>query len=175
MMPANSPFQILSPAIDPIMVSAKRQIAKYSCGPNFSATLASCGAIKIKATIEITVPRKEYKIPTPNAFPACPCSAIGAPSNVVATEDGVPGILRRIAEIKPPDVPPTYSAISIAIPFNAPIPYVMGRQSATAMVDVNPGIEPKMMPIITPSAHRRIVNGLILDSRPAIATLLDIL
>ena len=100
---------------------------------------------------------------------------IGAPSNVVATEDGVPGILRRIAEIKPPDVPPTYSAISIAIPFNAPIPYVMGRQSATAMVDVNPGIEPKMMPIITPSAHRRIVNGLILDNRPAIATLLDIL
>ena len=39
-------------------------------------------------------------------------AAIGAPSKVVASEEGVPGILSRIAEINPPEIPPMYSAIS---------------------------------------------------------------
>ena len=61
-------------------------------------------------------------MPTPNALPASPRSAIGAPSKVVATEEGVPGIFSRMAEIRPPEVPPTYSPISIPIPFTGDMP-----------------------------------------------------
>jgi hypothetical protein len=53
-----------------------------------------------------TVPRKLNRMPVPSALPAWPRSAMGAPSKRVATDEGVPGILIRIAEIKPPEIPP---------------------------------------------------------------------
>jgi len=46
-------------------------------------------------------------MPMPKALPPSPFSAIGPPSKVVATEEGVPGIFNKIAEIRTPEVPPT--------------------------------------------------------------------
>ena len=90
--------------------------AQYSKGPNAIATFASIGAISIIRSNPKMVPRNEKKMPTPSAFGASPLSAIGRPSKQVATEAGVPGIFRRIAEISPPLVPPIYRPIRSAIP-----------------------------------------------------------
>ena len=47
---------------------------------------------------------------------------MGEPSKVVATEEGVPGIFSRMAEIRPPEVPPTYSPISMPMPSTGDMP-----------------------------------------------------
>ena len=62
------------------------------------------------------VPKKENTTPVPNALPASPLSAMGFPSKQVATEEGVPGMLSRMAEIRPPEMPPMYRAMSMEIP-----------------------------------------------------------
>jgi len=80
------------------------------------ANEANTGDIKIRATIPINVPTNENKMPTPKALSACPLSASGLPSKQVATEEGVPGILSKIAEIKPPDIPPIYKPIIVPMP-----------------------------------------------------------
>ncbi len=105
-----------------ISVSEKIAIAKYSCGPKDSATFASEGAMNINAAIDRIVPMKEKTMAMPSAFAPSPFSIIGPPSKVVAIDDGVPGILRRMAAIKPPDVAPTNSATSSDIPAAGLIP-----------------------------------------------------
>ena len=50
------------------------------------------------------------------ANPGFPERTIGKPSNVVATEEGVPGIPVSIPDIKPPDKPPTNTPIIVAKP-----------------------------------------------------------
>ena len=47
-----------------------------------------------------------------SAVRASPCFDIGYPSKVVMMEDGVPGMRKRVAEIRPPDTDPTYIATS---------------------------------------------------------------
>ena len=85
-----------------------------------------------------------------SALPASPRAAIGCPSKQVATDAGVPGILSRIAEIRPPDVPPIYRASSSEMPSIGDMPKVTGRNRATPMVTVRPGMAPTMMPTIVP-------------------------
>jgi len=67
---------------------------------------ARAGEMKIIAPMLRRVPMKEQNMPTPRALPAWPFRAMGRPSKQVAMEEGVPGMLRRIAETSPPEVPP---------------------------------------------------------------------
>ena len=55
----------------------------------------------------------------PRALPASPLLAMGLPSKQVATEEGVPGMFSRMAEIRPPEMPPMYRAISMEMPSEA--------------------------------------------------------
>ena len=57
------------------------------------------------------VPRKLKTTPTPSAFAACPFRTRGCPSKQVATEEGVPGMRRRIAEMRPPEIAPMNRAM----------------------------------------------------------------
>ena len=66
--PANRPLTIEPADSVAISVSENTAIAKYSCGPKLSATLASCGAMNINATMLKMVPRNENTIPTPSAL-----------------------------------------------------------------------------------------------------------
>jgi hypothetical protein len=101
----------------------------------------------------------EKMIPVLRALYACPFSAIGCPSKVVAIDAGVPGILSKIAEISPPETEPTYKAIRIDIPSTADRPYVTGKNSAIAMTEVSPGTAPKIIPTPTPTINSRIILG----------------
>ena len=62
--------------------------------------------------VEKILPPKLATTPTPSALTPCPFCVIGHPSKQVATDDGVPGIPVRIAEINPPEMPPIYSEVS---------------------------------------------------------------
>ena len=109
----------------------------------FIATLANIGDIVTNINNPKIVPIKENTTPTPKAFPACPFAAKGVPSNVVAIEDGVPGIFNKIAATNPPEIPPTYKAINVDIPCIGVIVYVTGKNIIIAIVAVSPGTAPK--------------------------------
>ena len=94
------------PARLAISVRAKIETEKYSAGPNFRAKFAITGETNTSTRMPKMVPRKENTVPTPSALYACPFFAIGLPSKQVATEAGVPGMLMRIAAIRPPDTAP---------------------------------------------------------------------
>lgn len=64
------------------------------------------GAQKVRMMKENTEPRKEKTMPKPRARIPSPFFAMGYPSKVVAMEEAVPGIFSRIAEIRPPEIPP---------------------------------------------------------------------
>ena len=104
--PARRPRIMLPEERIATIVRAKKQIPKFSAGVNFSATSASSGAQKVRMRKEKMEPIAENTIPTPRAFIASPFFAIGCPSKQVAMEDAVPGIFSRIAEIRPPEIPP---------------------------------------------------------------------
>ena len=63
-------------------------------------------------TVEKMVPRKLNTTPAPRALAAWPLATMGWPSKQVATEDGVPGMRSRMAEIRPPEIAPMNRAIS---------------------------------------------------------------
>ncbi|MNP32970.1 hypothetical protein D3C76_1261780 [compost metagenome] len=104
-----------------INVSEKIAMEKYSCGPKLRASSARIGAMNISAAILKIVPRNENTTPIPRALTPWPCFISGQPSNVVAMEAGVPGMLSNIADISPPEVAPTNSATSSARPVPGPI------------------------------------------------------
>ena len=64
--------------------------------------IASGGAATMRTTVEITVPKNEAQMPSDSARPGWPARAMGKASKVVATEDGVPGMPRSAAEMRPP-------------------------------------------------------------------------
>jgi len=51
-------------------------------------------------------------MPIFSALSDSPRRAIGWPSKVVQMEEGVPGMLMRMADTSPPEMPPTYSPSS---------------------------------------------------------------
>ena len=75
------------------------------------ANLAISGARNMSSTVEKMVPRKLNTTPTPSALAAWPLATSGWPSKQVATEEGVPGMRSRMAEIRPPEIAPMNSAI----------------------------------------------------------------
>ncbi|MNG09365.1 hypothetical protein D3C84_927840 [compost metagenome] len=119
--PANKP--LTSEPVDSVAINVSEKIAmeKYSCGPKLRASSARIGAMNISAAILKIVPRNENTTPIPRALTPWPCFISGQPSNVVAMEAGVPGMLSNIADISPPEVAPTNSATSSARPVPGPI------------------------------------------------------
>src|SRR5699024_5501953 len=95
---------------------------KFSQGPKASAHCDRKGAATIKIIPEMIVPIKDDHNPKDRALPGSPFFAIGYPSNVVATAEGVPGIPKRQAVIKPPEFPPTCTPIKRETPFIGSIP-----------------------------------------------------
>ena len=102
-------------------------------------------------------PLKDDHTPIPRARPGSPLLAMGKPSKVVATDDGVPGIPVIIPAINPPDNPPTSTLTIVAKPCDAGIPNVNGRVRTTAIAMVNPGIAPAIKPPATPIIIRTSV------------------
>ena len=113
--PAMMPLTMLPLDSVAIMVREKMAMEKNSKGPKLIATRAIWGAINISMTVENIVPRKLNTTPKPSALAACPFLAIGWPSKQVATEEGVPGMCSRMAEIRPPEIAPINKAISSVI------------------------------------------------------------
>ena len=97
-------------------------------------------------------PQKDDHTPIPSAKPGSPFLAMGKPSKVVATDDGVPGMPVNIPAIRPPDRPPTRTLTMVASPKCADIPKVNVKVSTTAMAMVKPGIAPAINPAATPTA-----------------------
>ncbi len=60
-------------------------------------------------------------------------------------------MLSRIAEMSPPEIPPIYTATSTFIPSDELMENVSGRNNATAIDALRPGIDPKMIPTATPA------------------------
>ena len=79
-----------------------------------------------------------------------PFFAKGYPSNVVATADGVPGVLIKIADHDPPKIAPVYIAPSTISPDEGSNANVKGTRMATAIVAESPGKAPIMIPARTP-------------------------
>ena len=86
--------------------------------------------------------------------------AIGCPSNVVITADGVPGMRSSVADTMPPDTAPTYIPIIITRASVASIPNVSGIVSEISMPPPNPGIAPTTMPADTPRSSHNPVGRL---------------
>jgi hypothetical protein len=53
-----------------------------------------------------SAPTKDEVKAAVSASPALPCCAMGCPSNVVATDHGSPGMLKRMDVIAPPNSAP---------------------------------------------------------------------
>ena len=82
-------------------------MAKYSHAPNIRDTLANIGAMTTRHTALIVPPIREENTPIVRASFARPAFAMGEPSKQVTREAGEPGIFSRMAEISPPEIPPT--------------------------------------------------------------------
>src|SRR5665648_729583 len=167
-IPANKPnvHEIKPFKVDELMTLAmvlnpKTETAKYSCGPNLSANRLSKGAVVLRKIKPIVPPIKEEIRAVPIAFAANPFLAKGRPSNVVAIEEGVPGIPNSIAEYKPPEIAPTYIAHKIA---NARLPTIVkvrGVISAIAIVAFKPGIAPMTAPRPPPTSIKNRVTWML--------------
>ena len=79
----------------------------FSTAENLMAQAASTGVNRASTTREIMPPMKEEVMPIFRARSPCPFRAIGCPSKVVHTDEGVPGMLMRMAGTRPPEMPPT--------------------------------------------------------------------
>ena len=99
------------------MVREKMAMEKNSKFPKLMAARAICGAMNIRRSVEKMVPRKLNTTPTPSALAAWPFLTSGCPSKQVATLEGVPGMRKRIAEIRPPEMAPMNRAISSVMAF----------------------------------------------------------
>lgn len=75
--PESMPFRSDCVETLAMIVSPNTISAKYSTGPNLSAIFASCGAMKIRHSVEMMPPMVEAIAATPSALPALPCCAMG--------------------------------------------------------------------------------------------------
>ncbi len=80
--------------------------ANISGGPNFKAISAKGSANKVNSTEARIAPMKETEKPVAMARPALPCLASGRPSNMVATDQGLPGTPNRMDVMRPPYMAP---------------------------------------------------------------------
>ena len=107
--PIQAPIKdfILSPSAN-VEIKVRPKIAnqKYSVGPNFNETLANGGANNAKHITPTNPPINDDIQLIDIAKSPFPFLAIGYPSNVVATAEGVPGVLINIADQEPPKIAP---------------------------------------------------------------------
>ena len=87
--------------------NASTNSAKNSHGPKRSAIAASGPVVATRNTAPSSPPKIEAQMPSQSARPGSPFFAIGKPSNVVATAEGLPGMPSRHEVIRPPVSPPT--------------------------------------------------------------------
>lgn len=69
---------------------------------------------------------------------------------MVATAEGVPGVLIKIADHDPPKIAPVYIAPRTISPEDGSNANVKGTRIATAIVAESPGKAPMMIPARTP-------------------------
>jgi len=84
-------------------------------------------------------------------------------------------MLSKVAEISPPETPPTYIPVSRVKPLIADIPKVNGIANATPIAAVKPGIEPKTIPPKTPNRSNKKVRGWKVLVSPSVKTLIKAL
>ena len=156
MTPAMPPLSRESPERLAMMVSAKTISEKYSHGPNHKPISASGGANDMSSTAPTRPPKNDDQTPTPRARPGWPRRAMGKPSKVVATEEGVPGMPNKVPEMRPPEKPPTKTPSMVESPSMGLMPKVKGSVSTIAMVMVKPGIAPATMPASVPTVMSAI-------------------
>ena len=96
----------LSPSTAVTVVSARTISAKYSAGPNSSASLTSCGATKLKASVAMVPATNEPIAAVASACAPRPLRAIMLPSMAVTIEPDSPGVLSRIEVVEPPYMAP---------------------------------------------------------------------
>ena len=100
--PETMPFPMLSGVITAMVESPKRHSQKLSGPPNWSANRAKDPARHSRNTVPTMPPKAEDKSDVYSPISASPFWHSGQPSNVVATEEGVPGVQMRMAEFAPP-------------------------------------------------------------------------
>ncbi len=99
-------FAALPPLIPTKAQKVSRYTEKNSGGPNCRAKPATTGERNVIMITAISAPINEEVNAAVSALPARPCCASGWPSKVVATDQGSPGILKRIDVIAPPKSAP---------------------------------------------------------------------
>src|SRR4029079_17489865 len=85
---------------------ARKNTANFSAGPNCSANFATSGATSVIMITANSAPTNDDVNAAVSASPACPFCAIGWPSNVVATDQGSPGMLNSTDVMAPPNSAP---------------------------------------------------------------------
>src|SRR5262245_9367274 len=80
--------------------------AKNSAGPKRKANLATRGARKVMTMTANSAPTNEEVNAAVKASSALPLCAMGWPSNVVATDQGSPGQLKRLEVMAQPNNAP---------------------------------------------------------------------
>lgn len=91
-----------SPTNVALSTKAITTTAKYTAGPKARPNSDIGPATKAKPRKARMLPTNDARAEMDSAVAAFPLSAIGCPSRVVIMAPGSPGILRRIAEIRPP-------------------------------------------------------------------------
>src|SRR3954453_12275768 len=138
------------------LAKARKYTAKYSAGPNASATLATQEADTVMSTTPQSAPKAAEPKAVASAVVGLPSRAIGYPSKVVATEEGSPGMLNRIEVTEPPNSAPQYIEESRIIADTGCMPKVSGNSSDTPLGAPRPGNTPTRMPSRTPINIRKI-------------------
>ncbi len=80
--------------------------AKYSAGPNFSATFIATGARKVSSTVPMVPATNEPMAAVASAAAPLPRFAILFPSSAVMMEPDSPGVLSRIDVVELPYIAP---------------------------------------------------------------------
>src|SRR5687768_8011995 len=109
-------------------------------------------ASSVTTTTPASAPKAADMNAVASASAARPCFASGYPSNVVATDEGSPGMLNRIDVVEPPNSAPQYIDDSTMMPAIGSMPKVSGSSSATPFGAPRPGNTPTRMPSSTPPA-----------------------
>jgi hypothetical protein len=86
--------------------SANTNSAKYSHGPKASAMRASGSVVPTRNRPPSSPPKNDAQMPSHSARPGSPLRDIGKPSNMVAIDEGLPGMPSRHEVMRPPDSPP---------------------------------------------------------------------
>jgi len=167
--PETSPLIKLSLEITAMAISPVMAKAVYSGGANLRATMARRGANAISTRPPKNPPSADAEIAIPIASAARPFCAIGYPSIRVAAASGVPGIRNKIAEMEPPQEPPTKIAIRNPIAANGGRVIATGKSKIIPMRGPRPGRAPTSRPNNTPSNVSPMASGVKNNSNPDVS------